>query len=244
MIRSRRKVGNYTRLCRYYDAEWATFSKQYVDLCSHLLAERGIRQARILDLACGTGNLAIMLADKGHIVHGIDNSSEMIEIARHKAVGMPNVKFELRDMRRFESADRFDLVTCAFDSINYIRETSDLKHMLTRVAKTLQKDGLFAFDSNTERLYARYHDEVHERNIDGDMFFQKTYYEPDKKLARTVFEFADGAVEEHLQRPYDLPELEPCLAAAGLRVIHAFSRFDRSPFTFESGRLICIAGRV
>ena len=71
----------YERLSKVYDFGWADFSKQYIVLINELFSEHGITQATILDIACGTGTLAIELAQSGHVVRGIDSSPEMIRIA-------------------------------------------------------------------------------------------------------------------------------------------------------------------
>ena len=135
----------YERLSTVYDPGWSDFSKQYIDLISELLTERGITQARILDIACGTGTLAVELAKCGHVVHGIDSSREMIRIARSKATGLSNITFDIQDMVQFSIDRTFDLVTCTFDSINYIRKMNHLRELFFRIASVLHKGGLFIF---------------------------------------------------------------------------------------------------
>jgi predicted TPR repeat methyltransferase len=230
----------YQRLSRVYDLDWGKFAGQYVSLISQLFDERGIARARVLDLACGTGTLAVELANRNHIVFGIDLSPQMIEIARSKATGLSHVSFDVQDMTRFSVEDKFDLVSCTFDSINYLPNTNALKAMFFRVAAALYESGLFVFDSNTERLYANRHKGTHQRELGGESFVQRLNYDPVEKEAVTVFEFSDGTIEVHRQRPYDLEELKPILAETGLHVVRAFSGFDKRPYGPESERLICI----
>ena len=231
----------YERLSQVYDLDWGEFSKQYVGLINQLLDERGIAQAKILDLACGTGTLAVKLANRGHYVYGIDISPQMIEIAQSKSMGSSNVSFEVQDMTFFAVEDRFDLATCTFDSINYLLDIDGVKAMFYRLATALHKSGLFVFDSNTDRLYVNRHKGTHKRELGGESFVQKCSYDSIKKEATTVFEFSDGTIEVHKQRPYNLVELEPLLADAGLRVVDTFASFDKRPYNSESERLICIA---
>jgi hypothetical protein len=80
--------------------------------------------------------------------------------------------------------------------------------------------------------------------LGGQSFVQSWRYDPVRTTATTTFRFADGATEIHRQRPYDLPELRPLLADAGLRVVHAWSWFDRTPFTAGSDRLFCVAQKA
>ena len=93
----------YSRLSQIYDLGWGDFSTNYAGLIHELLHDHHIIQARILDLACGTGILAIELARKGHIVKGIDISPEMIRLANSKSTGLPNVFFEVADITDFQS---------------------------------------------------------------------------------------------------------------------------------------------
>ncbi len=231
----------YERLSQVYDLDWGKFSEQYVSLINQLLDKRGIAQARILDLACGTGTLAVELANRGHYVYGIDISPQMIEIAQSKSMGLSNVSFEVQDMTLFAVEDKFDLATCTFDSLNYLLDTDGVKAMFYRITNVLHKSGLFVFDSNTDRLYTNRHKGTHKRELGGESFVQKCSYDSIKKEATTVFEFSDGTIEVHKQRPYNLVELEPLLADAGLRVVDTFAGFDKRPYNSESERLICIA---
>ena len=136
----------YERLSQVYDLDWGKFAMQYVNLINQIFNERGITQARILDLACGTGTLAVELADCGHSVHGIDISPQMIEIAKSKSMGLSNVSFEVQDMTQFCVKEKFELATCAFDSINYLLDIDSVKAMFFRATTALHESGLFVFD--------------------------------------------------------------------------------------------------
>jgi ubiquinone/menaquinone biosynthesis C-methylase UbiE len=231
----------YERLSQVYDLEWGNFSKRYVDLITQILNQRRITKAKILDLACGTGILAVELARLGHVVHGIDISPEMIERARSRSVDMPSVSFQVGDMRNFELAEQFHLCTCTFDSINYLLKPDEIKQMFFHVARVLERSGMFVFDSNTEQLYMNRHHGTHPRKLGGESFVQKCIYDSKKKEAMTGFEFSDGTTEVHIQRPYELAELEPLLLQAGMGIIDTFGGFDRRQYNSQTERLFCIA---
>lgn len=233
----------YERLAQVYDIGWGRFAERYLSLLDQLLDECGINQARILDIACGTGVLAISLASCGHVVHGIDISSDMVALAKSKSANMPNVSFEVQDMTRFSVSGEFDLVTCTFDSLNYILSIDGVKAVFVRVATSLKKSGLFVFDSNTSEHYINVGNGSQKKELGGQSIIQKWSYNPVKKEATTIFEFADGSKEIHRQRPYDLSELSCILTESGLRVVRTLSWFDRSPFNAHSARLFCITMR-
>lgn len=231
----------YERLSQVYDIDWGRFAERYLILINQLIDEYHIGRARVLDIACGTGILAISLARLGHIVRGIDISSDMVALARSKSMDMPNASFEVQDMTRFIVSGEFDIITCTFDSLNYVLDIREVEPMFVRVARALKKSGLFVFDSNTDQHYLSVGNGSQERELDGHSFVQKWSYDPIKKEATTVFEFADGAKEIHRQRPYDLSQLSPVLIGSGLRAVETWSSFDRNPYDAQSARLFCLA---
>ena len=231
----------YEKLSRVYDKGWGDFPVNYVELLNELLEEHDIRKARIMDIACGTGILALELAQHGHTVHGTDISPEMIDIAKSKTAGLPNLTFEVQDMIRFSSDDKYDIVTCTFDSINYLRRLYDVRKMLRCVASVLNEKGLFIFDSNTKYLYKKHRNELHKRVINGEEFLQKCDYNARTNTAVTAFSFSDGTYEIHQQRPYGYDELQSLLDKAGLRTLHLFSWFERLPYSSNTPKLFCVA---
>jgi SAM-dependent methyltransferase len=230
----------YQHLSRVYDEGWSGFAFKYIELIREVLDERGLKSARVLDLACGTGTLAIELAKLGHTVQGIDISPEMIEIARAKSAGFPRVSFDLQNMRDFQVKGKFDLITCAFDAINYLREPDDLKKMLGGIYKALRSHSFFIFDSNTHHFFLSYNKYYHEGKLDGRRIIQRTSYDMTKKENTVEFTFPDGTKEIHKQRPYDLAKLEPLLHEAGLSLIYQFSGFAKKPIDAQTERIFCI----
>ena len=233
----------YEQLSAIYDSGWGDFSRQYINIIEELLNEQGIKKARILDLACGTGVLAIVLARKGHTVTGIDISPKMVRKAQSKSAGMSRISFEVADMVDYKPNGEYDMVLCTFDSINYILYAKDLRKMLKNIVDALKPHGLFIFDSNTKWLYRHHHDTTQERELDGQSFIQECRYDAGRNRATTRFLFPDGTYEEHSQRPYGMKELEPLLNAAGLAVKDLFSWFDRRPYSARTEKLFCVAQR-
>ena len=232
---------NYKRLSRVYDLDWSDFSPKYVGLIKKILDKNGITQAKILDLACGTGVLAEILAENGHHTRGIDISPQMIDIARNRSTGLPDTAFQVQDMTRFCVDDSFDLITCIFDSINYVLDTSALRSMFNRVYPALNKHGFFLFDSNTDREYKKYHEAGLARVLGEERFTQSFTYDMRKREAATTFEFSDGAVEVHKQRPYGRADLKPLLKKAGFKTARFLSVSDKRKLKISRGRLICLA---
>jgi len=141
----------YDDLADFYDG--ITKPKDYASEVEFLVkafkrfAKRRVQ--RVLDVCCGTGNHARLLASRGYDVTGVDLSRSMLATARRKA---PRVKFLRRDMRRLRLGRRFDAITCMYGSIGYCRGHEELKRVLMGFHKHLEYGGVLVFDAFLKRL--------------------------------------------------------------------------------------------
>ncbi len=106
----------------------------------------------VLELGCGTGSILRYLQNS-YQVSGLDNSSRMLSIARHK---VPRAKLFRQDMVDFQIDGRFDVICCVFDSINHVRRFADWKRVFARVRRHLSPGGCFIFNINTQRKLERH----------------------------------------------------------------------------------------
>lgn len=100
----------------------------------------------IIEIACGTGNYAFILAKRGYRVTGIDSSREMIEIARRKGRGSSNPRFIKMDMRDITLDENFDIATVLFGGFGYLLERRDLGRFFSGVRNVLRPNGLLLFE--------------------------------------------------------------------------------------------------
>src|SRR5215475_13647270 len=112
----------YSAYASVYDLQGQSrWSERMVTFLADLLPRYDATPRRVLDLACGTGTAAVLLTAQGYAVRGIDGSVQMLEMARQKAAEAgADVDFEQADMRAFTVPAPVDLVTCWFDSLNYL----------------------------------------------------------------------------------------------------------------------------
>lgn len=102
-----------------------------LDRCWRKSAVRGLH-GKVLDVACGTGDMAVELLRQGCSVTGVDLSKEMMAIAKRKA---PQAEYRLADAEHLPFGDAsFDAVTCAFGVRNFVHLEQGLHEML-RVLK-------------------------------------------------------------------------------------------------------------
>jgi SAM-dependent methyltransferase len=104
----------------------------------------------ILDLGCGTGGHALLLAQRGYQVTGVDRSEEMLAIAQAKATSTfqrSNVPtFQRGDIRTLALGQTFDAVICMFAVMSYMTTNADVGAALTTARRHLAPGGLLIFD--------------------------------------------------------------------------------------------------
>ena len=136
-----------------------------VDFYNQILSREGIKPRTAVDLACGTGSVAIRLAELGMQVTAVDMSEDMLTVASQKASTMENPpRFVCQPLQELHLPKGADLAVCALDSLDYITEPADCAQAIKRVYKALNPGGIFIFDVNTpEKL----------RAMDGQVFLDE-----------------------------------------------------------------------
>lgn len=198
-------------------------------LVPHRWSRASLPQRRVLDLACGTGAATLVFAQAGCQVVGLDRSAAMLEYAHQKfRDGYDNVSLLHEDIRNLGprlpfNPHSFDLVTCFFDSLNYLLDDSDLQRVCQGVATLLQPGGLFIFDLNTEAEFCTW-DECDQVVYDGSehLVYNRLHYDAGTGIAtgRIVwFRYNNQqwwrGEETHTQRCWSDAEIEAALAATG-----------------------------
>ncbi|MBW4550123.1 MAG: class I SAM-dependent methyltransferase [Aphanocapsa sp. GSE-SYN-MK-11-07L] len=105
---------------------------------------------QILDLCCGTGQVAQQLTLKGYQVTGVDSSEKMLHYAREN---ISQGTFILEDVRSFKSSPTFDAAICTDSSLNHMMSLEELKQVFCNVYAALKEKGLFLFDLGLENRY-------------------------------------------------------------------------------------------
>jgi len=130
----------FTKSARYYDAIYA--QKDYAAEAEKLRAFIGSHMHRpartLLDVACGSGRHLAELQPWFEL-EGVDLNEELLELARAR---LANVRLHRGDMRSFELAQLFDVVTCLFSAIGYMTTRDDLHAAITAMARHVAPGGL------------------------------------------------------------------------------------------------------
>lgn len=141
--------GNYARYYNllYGDKDYAR-EAQFVH---HLLQQHASNPQAILELGCGTGNHAFLLAEMGYQIHGVDLSADMLQQASDRISSLPKdrssqLEFSQADMRNFQINQKFDAAIALFHVMSYQTTNQDLQSTLSAVKKHLKPGSLFIFD--------------------------------------------------------------------------------------------------
>lgn len=248
----------YTSFAAVYDTfmdnipyeEWKSYLKE-------LLKEYGVQDGLVLDLGCGTGTMTELLAADGYDMIGVDNSEEMLEIAREKQIKSGHeILYLLQDMREFELYGTVRAVFSICDSLNYITEPEELKQVFRWVNNYLDPGGTFIFDFNTEYKYREVLGDqtIAESREDCSFIWDNYYYEEERineyELNLFIREDAESETdgdlyrrfrETHFQRAYTLEEIIRIVEESGLQFVTAYEAFTKEPPSKSSERIYVIA---
>lgn len=119
----------------------------WANYIENLFSNYNIKPRDIVDLACGTGNITTLMAERGYRMMGIDNSQDMLLVAQEKArkKGL-KIPFVCQDMREVELLKEVDAVLINCDGINYITDEADLDTVFSGIYRILKPGGVFLFD--------------------------------------------------------------------------------------------------
>ncbi|MDE3001590.1 MAG: class I SAM-dependent methyltransferase [Gemmatimonadota bacterium] len=140
----------YDPIAGIYNRHWGYFADRIYAVLDLLVLRDAPPGSAVLDLCCGTGQLAAVLSEKGYAVTGVDGSEGMIEIARRNA---PNVEFLVQDARQLSLDQRYAAVFSTFDSLNHVMSLDELAQVFRNVYAILEAGGCFEFDLNMEEAF-------------------------------------------------------------------------------------------
>jgi SAM-dependent methyltransferase len=247
-------VSIYRRYAEAYaKAGQGRFSLQLVPWVATVLEQHGGAQT-LADVACGAGEFAVAMARRGLTVTAVDQSPEMLALARTAAERSGvRITWLEQDMRSLRLAEAVDAVTCLYDSLNYLVDEDELRRAMAAIGESLRPAGLFLFDMNTVRgLATRWGNRVWIIQDAEDAFeANQSEFDYDSGVATlTVNAFLHRGDERyervreiHRERGYPIPAIDTALAASGFEVLGRWSSPSFDPVTMESGRVFYAARR-
>ena len=207
----------------------------------------------IVELGCGTGSFTEILAKKGYDIIGTDISSDMLNIARNKAMEQGlNIMYLEQDMRELDLYCTAGTIVSVCDSVNYVLEDEELIETFKLVNNFLFPKGVFIFDFNTLHKYRDViGDATIAENREDCSFIWENYYHEEEHVNEydlTIFvklskdeEIFRKFTETHYQRGYTLEEMKGFVAAAGLEFVTAIDADNHKEPDEESERIYIVA---
>jgi SAM-dependent methyltransferase len=216
-----------------------------VDFAARVLGLR--RGTRVLDVPCGFGRHAGVLARRGYTVVGVDLSTTMLRAARRSHREGKNLRFIKDDIRRLAYRDEFDAVICLFTSFGYFSERENVA-TLRRMARALRPGGRLlmehrnpAFDATLPtHSWRRLRPGLHvlwtlevDRRSNVQEATSLILRRGSRRMVRKSFRL----------RLWTLPQWRSRLRGAGLRLVRAYGDFSGRRFRRTSPRLLLLAER-
>lgn len=155
-------MGAYgSAFARIYNQEWTGFVNRVAPyiLTFYESGPAGEASREVLDLGCGTGQLAHYCLERGYRVTGLDLSADMLHYARdnnRRYVDSGQAAFVQGNAAQFTLDHPVGLVTSTFDTLNHLEDLSSLASCFRSVAAVLAKDGVFIFDLHTRTGLSRW----------------------------------------------------------------------------------------
>lgn len=215
--------------------------EEWVQFIDKEAREYGITGKKLLDLACGTGELSTRLAEEGYEVTGVDLSTAMLTVAREKAERKGHSLFLVeQDMSELEGLGEYDIIGIFCDSLNYLPAEKDVIRTFERVQLHLKQGGLFLFDVHSlykmnalflDQTYAYNGEEIsyiwqcyegeHAHSVEHELTFFK--------LDHTTDQY-DRYDELHRQRTFPTEQYEKWLLDSGFELLRVTADFcDAKP---------------
>jgi SAM-dependent methyltransferase len=260
------KADAYEVLAPHYDAAYAV-KKDLNDLPFYVdLAKRS--GGPVLEIACGTGRVLLLIAREGIQIDGVDNSPAMLGVLRAKIEherGDVRCRVTLHDgdMRNFRLDKKYPLAIIPFRPMQHMYTLQDQVDALKTAAAHLQEDGRLVFDvfyPKLDLIHAGIGQEVLDLDwtVDsGQHRVVKRYFRKDS--VDKIQQIFTGALifrtydREKLVREeseplklgyYTYPHVRALLALAGLEPVEEYGSFAKAPLDNEATEMIFVAKKA
>lgn len=207
----------FADLARYYDPlmDHVNYDRWFTIVLA--LGELLERNPRHLDAACGTGTLARKLHQVGWDSSGVDLSPAMVREARRKCRDLP---LAVADLCALPFVGAFDVVTCLFDSLNFLLSEDELARAFRSLHGSLRDCGIFYADIITERMVTE-HFEGQEW-VETNSGFQSRWsssYDRKTAVAESRVQVNTGTVSPIRERIYDVQRVTALMEEAGFEIL-------------------------
>ncbi len=251
------------QLARFYDLEYGHYTDDLSFYVQHAQAMDPEKALPVLELGCGTGRIAIPLAEAGHRVVGIDTSEGMLETCAKRAQSrgvrekLSLVRADMQNLKGLPDTI-FNMAFCALNTFAYLATTTDQLAMLNAVRPLLVQHGILLLDLTSPLRHLL-------PPSDGETLYEGSFKDPETGaiLHKFVAGHAHPATQTHDIRVfYELEErdgtsqritqpltfrwtsryeMELLLQTAGFKLEKVYGNYDLDDYDDNSERMIFVA---
>lgn len=244
-------MSSYGRFANLYDELMTDFNyEDWFKYIKEIFIKYNKNPKKVLEMACGTGNLSYYLAKEGYDLTCFDLSSDMLSRAYDKLRKYKNVDIMNQNMIDFNLKKSYEAVISICDSINYITKKEDLEKTFLNVWKHLEKDGIFIFDINSYyKLKYIIGNNTFIEDRENVFYTWENYYSEDEDICEfyLTFFFSDNGInyerfnEEHIEKAYKVEEIEELLYKVGFSKVDYYKGFSFEKVDKETERINFVA---
>ena len=249
-------MASYGEFAYYYDG--LTDNVDYEKRCDYirdLLAENGVGEGILLDLACGTGTVSLILSRMGYDVIGVDSSEDMLSVAQEKKMETgDDVIFLCQRMEELDLYGTINAAVSTLDSINHVTDADTVREIFRRVSLFMEDKGIFIFDVNTpykhrnvlgNNTFVYDTDEVYcvwQNSTDESLLttISLDIFEKDEDDEETYYRYS----EEFSERAYELDDIKSWLEECKFEVTAVYEEMTREAVGDNTQRAVFVARKI
>ena len=249
-------MASYGEFAYYYDG--LTDNVDYEKRCDYirdLLAENGVGEGILLDLACGTGTVSLILSRMGYDVIGVDASEDMLSVAQEKKMETgDDVIFLCQRMEELDLYGTINAAVSTLDSINHVTDADTVRKIFRRVSLFMEDKGIFIFDVNTPYKHRKVlgnntfvydTDEVYcvwQNSTDESLLttISLDIFEKDEDDEETYYRYS----EEFSERAYELDDIKSWLEECKFEVTAVYEEMTREAVGDKTQRAVFVARKI
>ena len=209
----------------------------------------------VLEVACGTGLVAIPLAQQGILVTGMDIVPAMLAHARNKSEALGfSIRWFQGDARNFDLSEKFNFIYMTGNAFQAFLNNADQQDLLQNIRKHLTADGIFAFetrnpnwdDCSTDLNETEWMTYTNDKGFTVRITETREYDHVAQVLVYNLYRrWKEDEVEKervtHIAIRYTFPqELNALLEHSGFQIINQYGNWDKSPLTKDSPSIISV----
>ncbi|WP_433958827.1 class I SAM-dependent DNA methyltransferase [Cytobacillus horneckiae] len=229
-----------------YD-EWVKFLAKQTE-------KHHLQGNRLLDLACGTGELSVRLAQAGYDVVGVDLSEDMLAVAQGKAASQQvSIQFFQQNMAELDGLGKYDLICILCDSLNYLETEEEVAATFHAVYNHLSDGGLFVFDVHSlYKMAYLFIDQTYVLNDEEISYIWQSFageheHSAEHELSFFVLDEESGRYDRydelHYQRTFSPEVYQTWLNECGFTILQVSADFHDGPIEENPERIFFVCAK-